>query len=657
MRLLLFFLGLQACDNTRACATGTVFLTMRFEGAATGADSVDVSVSIDGGSPRGSNYSRKSGATSTLEIDFPSGYPAGSSLTVTVEAKEGGAAIGSGMKSFPLQAGCTAAELPIGSSADLAGADFETIDFASTDLALKKVGDKCTLGDNCGVAFCVDGYCCASACTDQCAACDVAGKEGSCTAVTGTPHASHLACTGTGTPCQGTCDGINTGACSYGTATCSAATCSGGAAYQAGVCALGSCTAQKSACSDGLCGATTCQTVTQAVAGVDFTCALISDGTVRCWGKNDNGILGTDPASVPSAYAPSPVPGLSGVMMLGAGSQHVCAVVTGGNVVCWGNNTDGQLGQGTTDSNPHPSPSPVCTSGSGAGCVPLTGATAIYGGATNSCAIAGSGRVFCWGNDFKGQVTGASGTPVPNATEICQPGGCSGGHLGDTTAIQQLAIGYLHVLAMDVQGNVYCWGATDSGICGGNCPSGSTATTTVANLTVGGKRPIYIATAELTGYAVISDGTTANNLVRTWGKATEGELGNSTSTTVCASPAPVATVCIDNSCTNQLTGVTSVGTAYDTACAISGGAIHCWGTDNYGELGNGTVSAALTTIAVPSLLNAGAVEVSGQAYTNTSFCARLSNGNLRCWGDNRQGQLGVGMTGSAPSPSPVAPRW
>jgi len=304
----------------------------------------------------------------------------------------------------------------------------------------KNVGDPCSPADTCVASQCVDGYCCSAVCTDTCAACNVAGKEGQCVPVSGPPHGKR-ACIGAATgACAGTCDGVTASRCQYPTAACGAApTCAAGVGTPAGTCKDGTCNQPTEACADNLCSGPACATVVQVASGSDFTCALLSDTTVRCWGANKYGQLGvgdTNPRLVPT-----PVPGLTGVTAIGAGDEHVCAVMGGGALKCWGANYAHQLGLGdsntTSDSSAHATPAPVCAQGTGSSCVALMGAKAVAGGPDNTCAIVGQG-VRCWGNDNAygqlgiGPTTGAAANPPPTANplKVCGPNACSGA-LGD----------------------------------------------------------------------------------------------------------------------------------------------------------------------------------------------------------------------------------
>jgi alpha-tubulin suppressor-like RCC1 family protein len=139
------------------------------------------------------------------------------------------------------------------------------------------------------------------------------------------------------------------------------------------------------------------------------TCALMADGTVACWGANGDGELGFAIASSPQtctsnndacATTPVKVPNLSGVTAIAAGMADACAVLSDGTVRCWGLNWSGELGNGTTTN----SSTPVVVSG-------LSGASAIAMGNQSTCALVSSGGVVCWGDNSLGQLATAPTGP------------------------------------------------------------------------------------------------------------------------------------------------------------------------------------------------------------------------------------------------------
>ncbi|PKN20156.1 MAG: hypothetical protein CVU65_17705 [Deltaproteobacteria bacterium HGW-Deltaproteobacteria-22] len=141
------------------------------------------------------------------------------------------------------------------------------------------------------------------------------------------------------------------------------------------------------------------------VAGAWHTCALVTGGQVLCWGRNNHRQMGNSSTEAIQA-TPAPVADLINVVALGAGNDHTCAILNNGSVHCWGRNDAGQLGDGTT--NPSAS-SPVPVIG-------LVGAIALEGGASFTCTILSNGSVRCWGANVYGQLgngtTNASSTPV-----------------------------------------------------------------------------------------------------------------------------------------------------------------------------------------------------------------------------------------------------
>jgi alpha-tubulin suppressor-like RCC1 family protein len=136
----------------------------------------------------------------------------------------------------------------------------------------------------------------------------------------------------------------------------------------------------------------------QAVAvGGDFACALLSDGSVSCWGAGPvvlgPGAVLSSCMGAPCVPTPSPVRGLTDVMGISAGLEHVCALRVGGTIVCWGANDDGALGDGTMTA----SSTPVFVRG-------IADAVAVSAGWRYTCALSAAGNVSCWGRNLFGQL-------------------------------------------------------------------------------------------------------------------------------------------------------------------------------------------------------------------------------------------------------------
>ncbi|MCC6806121.1 MAG: hypothetical protein IT381_01750 [Deltaproteobacteria bacterium] len=527
-------------------------------------------------------------------------------------------------------------------------------------------GQPCTPGDTCTTGICADGYCCNSACMGVCAACDVAGSLGTCTAVASAPHGAR-SCMGIADgPCSGFCDGVTTTACLYPVGSCPpAGSCTAGVGTLAGVCSMGACESSQVACADQLCGATACATVSQVAAGNDFVCALTSQGVVYCWGANWAGQLGVGDTN--ERLVPTQVTALSNVRSIATGEFHACAVMNDNSMKCWGTNSEGQLGIGVADSAAHHTPTPVCATGSAGTCVALAGVSFAAGGPENTCAAMTNQRLMCWGTNLYGQVgdgtdwqTGGSCPSTPskcryNPTQVCATTGC-GDYLGSSGGgFVDVSLGYMHVCALQAN-TVFCWGYNNDAQVGldDNVVNERNYPYAVTAVNDSGKIPIRMAVGAYHSCAVISDGTPASNVARCWGWGPQRGDDNPNNTTTEHQP---VTVCSSAGCGSFLTGVTAIAGGDGHTCAIAGGAVHCWGTNNRGQLGTGATGADVA-YAVPSLITApsNALGLSSRARGDTT-CARIqTGGTLRCWGDNSSGQIGNGAK-TANQATPVKQTW
>lgn len=177
--------------------------------------------------------------------------------------------------------------------------------------------------------------------------------------------------------------------------------------------------------------------VTALAAGDSHTCALTSSGGVKCWGDNSAGQLG-DGTSV-DRWTPVDVSGLtSGVAGLAAGGLHTCVVTAAGHVRCWGDNADGQLGDGTTKERLRPVPVSSLR----------VGVTAVVAGLRHTCALTRRGGVRCWGLNDHGQL--GDGTNQARSRPVAVAGLAGG--------VVALAAGGLHSCALLVSRGASCWG-------------------------------------------------------------------------------------------------------------------------------------------------------------------------------------------------------
>jgi len=342
------------------------------------------------------------------------------------------------------------------------------------------------------------------------------------------------------------------------------------------------------------------------MGGVAYNCALLSDGTAKCWGYNSYGQLGN--GTTTRSTTPVSVSGLSNAVAIATGRYHTCALLNDGTAKCWGYNIYGQLGNGSTNT----STTPVSVSG-------LHNAVAITTGAYHTCALLNDGTAKCWGYNNYGQL--GNGTTTNSATPVSVPG------LSNAVAI---ATGYYHTCALLSDGTAKCWGYNNYGQLGNGTTTDSTTSVSVSGLS----NAVAIATGYYHTCALLNDGT-----AKCWGYNNYGQLGNGTTTDSTTSVS-----------VSGLSNAVAIATGlYHTCALLNDGTAKCWGYNNYGQLGDGTGNTSYTPVSVLWLSNAVAIET-GDYHT----CALLNDGTAKCWGYNNYGQLGNGTTNTSTTPVSVS---
>lgn len=351
----------------------------------------------------------------------------------------------------------------------------------------------------------------------------------------------------------------------------------------------------------------------QAVSlGSTHTCAINSNGGVVCWGGNEFGQLGD--GSTTDSLTPVAVVGLSsGVAAISAGNRHTCALTTGGGVKCWGNNMANQLSRHSN---------PVLFSAVPLDIEPLTsGVIAISAGRDHNCALTSSGVIRCWGDNTYGQVgvRAFQGGQYPPWQVTLNATGAA------------ISAGSWHTCALTTSGGIKCWGGNNYGQLGHGTLTDTDNAIYVTGLT-SGVSALGSATNHIC--AILTGGE-----LRCWGMNFSGQLGDGT--TVHAAT-PVAALGLGGA-------VQQISAGGSFSCALVNHLVKCWGKNEFGQLGNASTENSLQPVVVHNLpLGAVAVD-SGPVHA----CAITRGGAIKCWGNNQYGQLGDGSTSASLVPVEV----
>ncbi len=324
-------------------------------------------------------------------------------------------------------------------------------------------------------------------------------------------------------------------------------------------------------------------------------CAILEDESVRCWGGNLNGELGTDlPEYIDGSFKPVMVHGLlpnSGATSVTSGLFYSCAVVKG-EVLCWGANISGQLGDGTVNN----SFTPVK--------VPLFDVKVVKAGpgGSHTCALKNSGEVFCWGDNYYDQLgngtTGSSVVPT---------------QVSDLSSIEQISAGQFNSCALGSDSKVWCWGSNTFHL----------LDETSKSFLKPVEMKLLTDTLTVNVGAFHACALNKSGQVHCWG---ENDLS-----TGCLGISPVT---VQNSHVPILVAglpeVAALGVGSVHNCALTtAGDVYCWGKNQEGQLGNGTTDHSFTP--VKALFPEGK-KVVALAVGQIENCALTDDNTVWCWG-------------------------
>ena len=356
-------------------------------------------------------------------------------------------------------------------------------------------------------------------------------------------------------------------------------------------------------------------------AGDNHTCALLSDKSVVCWGDDSLGQLGD--GTNQGSSTPVEVQGLGAVTSIAAGGNHTCAIKTNKTVACWGSNSSGELGDNTFNFRKLP----VTVSG-------LSGIKQISAGRWNTCALTTDGYIYCWGNASRDIHVLGDYILNPSPIPVLMPNISNAVNVG---------VGAGHICALLKDKTVWCWGSNVAGALGAEGPRNQfgdqitqignpikvEGVANVSSLSVGGSSNCVLIASKAKCWGDNMWGQTGIDRNKSWGSY------------IVISP---------ESGRNDGLGLglqdVQAGSWYYT-CALrkitelpGNNSLTCWGQDQFG------VKLAIDPTVDSPIADHFLVGIMKMTVGLKHGCAILYDQTIKCWGDNLFGQLGNGKQAS-----------
>jgi alpha-tubulin suppressor-like RCC1 family protein len=343
---------------------------------------------------------------------------------------------------------------------------------------------------------------------------------------------------------------------------------------------------------------------------------LNATGKAYCWGGT---IIDVD-GNMTEVLRPTLVDMPAGITFtkISNGGVTACAIATNGHMYCWGDNYSGQLGDGTNVIKTSANPVTMPTVTSTGAVIPFT---TLSVGMGTTCALDSSGQAYCWGWNDVGMVGDDSTVDRNTPVKVEMPG---------LSFVALSASAYKHFCALDSSGNAYCWGANSDGQLGDG-------TTTDRLKPVPVTMPAGVAFSQITVGAyhscAMTTGTT-NKHIYCWGYNGYGQVGDGSTTRQL----------VPQLITNPTTNLVGVYAGTRHTCAVFQSGSYCWGDNSNGQLGNGQLGDGTDPyqpVTTPVAVTMPASTVFAYMSLGESHTCAVSTGSIAyCWGNNNDGQLG-----------------